>query len=51
MLAVDKGYDATRVTRMAVDLHYERVAGGTHDEAAWAGRMAPILSFLFPAVE
>ena len=37
--------------RDGVDLHYERVAGGTHDEAAWAGRMAPILSFLFPAVE
>ncbi|HEY2400022.1 MAG TPA: alpha/beta hydrolase-fold protein [Steroidobacteraceae bacterium] len=31
------------------DLHYERVPGGTHDEAAWAQRVAPMLRFLFPA--
>ena len=31
------------------DLHYERVAGGTHDEAAWAQRVGPMLRFLFPA--
>ena len=31
------------------DLHYERVPGGTHDEAAWALRIAPMLRFLFPA--
>jgi enterochelin esterase-like enzyme len=30
------------------DLHYERVAGGTHDEAAWAQRVGPMLRFLFP---
>jgi enterochelin esterase-like enzyme len=35
--------------RDEVDLHYERIDGGTHDEAAWAARMAPILRFLFPA--
>ena len=31
------------------DLHYERVPGGTHDEAAWAQRVGPMLHFLFPA--
>ena len=31
------------------DLHYERVPGGTHDEAAWAQRVGPMLRFLFPA--
>jgi len=31
------------------DLHYERVAGGTHDETAWSQRVAPMLRFLFPA--
>jgi enterochelin esterase-like enzyme len=35
--------------RRGVDLHYEQVAGGTHDEAAWAGRVWPMLRFLFPA--
>ncbi len=30
-------------------IHYERVFGGTHDEAAWALRMGPMLQFLFPA--
>jgi predicted alpha/beta superfamily hydrolase len=29
-------------------LHYERVHGGTHDEAAWARRVLPVLRFLFP---
>ncbi|HVJ09158.1 MAG TPA: alpha/beta hydrolase-fold protein [Acidisarcina sp.] len=31
------------------DLHFELVRGGTHDETAWAGRVAPMLRFLFPA--
>lgn len=31
------------------DLHYERVGGATHDEAAWAERVWPMLRFLFPA--
>lgn len=30
------------------ELHYERVPGGTHDEAAWALRVGPMLRFLFP---
>ena len=31
------------------DLHYERVEGGEHNEAAWAQRVAPFLRFLYPA--
>jgi predicted alpha/beta superfamily hydrolase len=34
--------------REEVDLHFEEVAGGTHDEAAWAERVQPMLRFLFP---
>jgi predicted alpha/beta superfamily hydrolase len=30
-------------------LHFERIQGGTHDEAAWARRVLPALEFLFPA--
>jgi enterochelin esterase-like enzyme len=30
-------------------LHFERVTGGTHDEASWARRVRPMLRFLFPA--
>lgn len=30
-------------------LHFEKVHGGTHDEAAWARRVRPMLRFLFPA--
>ena len=30
-------------------LHFERVHGGTHDEASWANRVRPMLRFLFPA--
>jgi predicted alpha/beta superfamily hydrolase len=30
------------------DLHYERVEGAEHNEAAWAARVAPFLQFLFP---
>jgi hypothetical protein len=30
-------------------LHFERVTGGTHDEASWATRVRPMLRFLFPA--
>ena len=32
-----------------VDLHFETIAGGTHDEASWAERVRPMLRFLFPA--
>jgi len=35
--------------RPETDLHYERVEGGTHDEASWAERVGPMLRFLFPA--
>lgn len=31
------------------DLHYERVEGAEHNEAAWARRVRPFLQFLFPA--
>ena len=30
-------------------LHFERVSGGTHDEASWARRVRSLLHFLFPA--
>ena len=29
-------------------LHFERVAGGTHDESSWSLRVQPLLRFLFP---
>jgi enterochelin esterase-like enzyme len=35
--------------RLETDLHYERVEGGGHNEAAWARRVGPFLQFLFPA--
>ena len=31
------------------DLHYERVEGAEHNEAAWSQRVGPVLQFLFPA--
>ena len=34
--------------RPEIDVHYERIAGGTHDETAWAGQVAAMLRFLFP---
>ena len=37
--------------RLALDLHFERVEGGEHNEAAWAERVGPFLQFLFPATE
>jgi predicted alpha/beta superfamily hydrolase len=37
--------------RYGQDLHYERVEGGEHNEAAWAQRVGPFLEFLFPARE
>ena len=30
-------------------MHFERIAGGTHDEPSWAARVTPMLRFLFPA--
>lgn len=35
--------------RTDVDLHYERIAGGAHNELSWAARVRPMLRFLFPA--
>lgn len=35
--------------RPSIDLSYERIAGGTHDEASWAQRVRPMLRFLYPA--
>ncbi|MDE3189069.1 MAG: alpha/beta hydrolase [Acidobacteriota bacterium] len=35
--------------KMGETLHFERVKGGTHDEASWATRVRPMLKFLFPA--
>jgi enterochelin esterase-like enzyme len=29
-------------------VHFETVRGGTHDEGSWAGRVGPMLRFLFP---
>jgi predicted alpha/beta superfamily hydrolase len=37
--------------RLSRDLHYQRVEGAEHNEAAWAQRVAPFLRFLFPAGE
>jgi predicted alpha/beta superfamily hydrolase len=31
-----------------VDLHFEKIDGGVHDEDAWADRFHRVLSFLFP---
>jgi len=33
---------------LGVDLHYERVEGAEHNEAAWAQRVRPFLQFLYP---
>lgn len=30
-------------------LHFQRIAGGTHDEASWSGRVRAMLHYLFPA--
>jgi predicted alpha/beta superfamily hydrolase len=32
------------------DLHYERIEGAEHNEAAWAQRVGPFLRFLYPGV-
>jgi predicted alpha/beta superfamily hydrolase len=37
--------------RLGPDLHYQRVEGAEHNEAAWAQRVAPFLQFLFPGGE
>jgi enterochelin esterase-like enzyme len=40
---IEKGWHLNK------DLHYERVDGAEHNEAAWAQRVGPFLQFLFPA--
>ena len=40
---LEKGWQYER------DLHYERIEGGEHNEAAWAKRVGPFLQFLYPA--
>ena len=35
--------------RLGDNLHYERVEGAEHNEAAWSRRVRPFLEFLFPA--
>jgi len=34
--------------REGQNLHYERVEGGEHNEAAWAQRIGRVLEFLYP---
>jgi len=34
--------------RLSQDLHYGRVEGAQHNEAAWAQRVGPFLQFLYP---
>jgi predicted alpha/beta superfamily hydrolase len=35
--------------QLGTDLHYERIEGAEHNEAAWARRVGPFLQFLYPA--
>lgn len=35
--------------RTGVDLQFEKIEGGEHNEAAWAERVGRVLQFLFPA--
>lgn len=37
--------------KLGEDLHYERVEGAEHNEAAWAQRVGPFLQFLYAAAE
>jgi enterochelin esterase-like enzyme len=39
----------SRGWRLNQDLHYERVEGAEHNEAAWSLRVGPFLRFLYPA--
>jgi len=44
-ILLHKGWQAEK------DLHYQRVEGAEHNEAAWARRVGPFLQFLFPAAQ
>ena len=37
--------------KLGHDVHYERVEGAEHNEAAWAQRVGPFLQFLYPVRE
>jgi len=37
--------------QLGKNLHYQRVEGAGHNEAAWARRVGPFLQFLYPAAE
>jgi predicted alpha/beta superfamily hydrolase len=39
----------SRGWRYDAELHYERIEGAEHNEAAWAKRVGPFLRFLYPA--
>ena len=41
----------SRGWRPGVELNYSLIPGAIHDEVAWAGRVRPMLRFLFPARE
>lgn len=54
-----RGLDDARLLKAAlvgagyvdgVDLHYAEFEGATHSEAAWAARVGPMLTWLFPPV-
>lgn len=36
--------------RLGEDLHYERIEGGEHNEAAWSQRIGHVLQFLYPVI-
>jgi predicted alpha/beta superfamily hydrolase len=44
-ILLHKGWQAEK------DLHYQRVEGAEHNEAAWARRVGPFLQFLFPVAQ
>jgi predicted alpha/beta superfamily hydrolase len=37
--------------QLGKDLHYQRIEGAEHNEAAWAQRVGPFLQFLYPATD
>ena len=37
--------------RVGEDLHYDRIEGAEHNEAAWSRRIGPCLQFLYPSAE
>jgi predicted alpha/beta superfamily hydrolase len=37
--------------QLGKDLHYQRIEGAEHNEAAWAQRVGPFLQFLYPTTD